>query len=808
MQFCVACDSRHKFHIWPFFSHTGYLTFQFSGRGVEVMDKTRSVPLFQSVSLGLTKKRAMSGVKKAVWDPRLKSSSKPTRSKTMSRLPFTLIVTIGSIYRWTRLAGEIYLNSDRKVFLRCEIGLLSDGDLKSGRDHVPVWRLDCKGPDAWVVHRDTLQPHPHLSSAVARVPGILWWPWSKDQSLTSFANRQVWAQIQGWVQGRTCSSRWRLQGSSTCEHSQEWKNQTGDFFLGQAQNREGQKLFQQCPPPERGDSWCSSAIWVLGHTHTSTSTGSTVSVTRWGSSVTTTSKRVETMERLEFIMVRVQLPESKIETPSTLTPICWLPVPTYLTTTKEWWSITMVGEGDKPHAPRVLSHAGGHGHHQVHPVLPNGGVGRQVHQCLVRREKHRLTCAHGIQLKSVHVKDNFKTAPLLKMIFFKSKIKVFESLHQPKSGGQLQLWARGVDRQRHQTLHRPTLNPFHSPGFWVCVKVKIILRASVGKNLRVQLPLSKVETPSSRIPNCLSPLPRRLYVEQSQFGTWTRNKKLLRTCGFFASPVTTPSKETLACANYFDDINTKRCLYERWLDQVWYLIRQLWWRSPEPIERTRSSLVKNSLVNFFPILFPLLSTPALPLGIVRLIWAEKHESDIRGEKSCGLLGRRIELESHQVEKDLQASILLDSIVLVLWWIYLSGPFHLNFNWKGSVGCEATADPDLKLLEMSKFKLLRKLNLKLCSNKGSNFTLLRCLDLSNDAICNCSWAIVPHGDSPVAVVKERGAFHQQTHLLGAVSTVPGFEIWRVDCGQVWSSWLHPVVWFALYNILCNEYQTQC
>ena len=40
------------------------------------MDKTRSVPFFQSVSLGLTKKSAMSGVKKADCDPRLKSSSK------------------------------------------------------------------------------------------------------------------------------------------------------------------------------------------------------------------------------------------------------------------------------------------------------------------------------------------------------------------------------------------------------------------------------------------------------------------------------------------------------------------------------------------------------------------------------------------------------------------------------------------------------------------------------------------------------------------------------------------------------------
>ena len=54
----------------------GYLTFQFSGRGVEVIDKIRSVPFFQSMSVGLTKKSAMSGVKKADWDARLKSSSK------------------------------------------------------------------------------------------------------------------------------------------------------------------------------------------------------------------------------------------------------------------------------------------------------------------------------------------------------------------------------------------------------------------------------------------------------------------------------------------------------------------------------------------------------------------------------------------------------------------------------------------------------------------------------------------------------------------------------------------------------------
>ena len=65
---------------------------------MEVIDKIRSVPFFQLVSLGVTKKRAMSGVKKAVWDWRLKSSSKPTRSNTMSRLPFTLIVTRYMVY--------------------------------------------------------------------------------------------------------------------------------------------------------------------------------------------------------------------------------------------------------------------------------------------------------------------------------------------------------------------------------------------------------------------------------------------------------------------------------------------------------------------------------------------------------------------------------------------------------------------------------------------------------------------------------------------------------------------------------------
>ena len=53
-----------------------HLTLQLAGLGLEVIDKTRSVPFFHSVSLGVAKKSAMSGVKKADWDARLKSSSK------------------------------------------------------------------------------------------------------------------------------------------------------------------------------------------------------------------------------------------------------------------------------------------------------------------------------------------------------------------------------------------------------------------------------------------------------------------------------------------------------------------------------------------------------------------------------------------------------------------------------------------------------------------------------------------------------------------------------------------------------------
>ena len=63
---------------------------------------------------------------------------------------------------------------------------------------------------------------------------------------------------------------------------------------------------------------------------TSTSTGNTVSVTKWGSSVTTTWKRVETTEMFLFIIERDQLPESNMETPSTRTPTWWSPIPTYL----------------------------------------------------------------------------------------------------------------------------------------------------------------------------------------------------------------------------------------------------------------------------------------------------------------------------------------------------------------------------------------------------------------------------------------------------------------------------------------------
>ena len=39
------------------------------------------------------------------------------------------------------------------------------------------------------------------------------------------------------------------------------------------------------------------------------------------------------------------------------------------------------------------------------------------------------------------------------------------------------------------------------------------------------MPLSKVETPSNRIPNCLSPLPSRLGVEQSEFGRGVKSAK-------------------------------------------------------------------------------------------------------------------------------------------------------------------------------------------------------------------------------------------------------------------------------------------
>ena len=89
---------------------------------------------------------AISGGKKAVCDMRLKSSSKPTRSNTMSRLPFTWIEIEIAI------VCEINLNSYRKVFLRGKIRLLRNDDLKDGGDHIPVRGLDHKGPVARVVH--------------------------------------------------------------------------------------------------------------------------------------------------------------------------------------------------------------------------------------------------------------------------------------------------------------------------------------------------------------------------------------------------------------------------------------------------------------------------------------------------------------------------------------------------------------------------------------------------------------------------------------------------------------------------------
>ena len=62
--------------IFIFIASRRHLTLQLAGRGLEVIDKTRSVPFFHSVSLGVAKKSAMSGVKKADCDPRFKSSSK------------------------------------------------------------------------------------------------------------------------------------------------------------------------------------------------------------------------------------------------------------------------------------------------------------------------------------------------------------------------------------------------------------------------------------------------------------------------------------------------------------------------------------------------------------------------------------------------------------------------------------------------------------------------------------------------------------------------------------------------------------
>ena len=519
------------------------------------------------------------------------------------------------------------------------------------------------------------------------------------------------------------------------------------------------------------------------------------------------------MERLEFIMVRVQLPESKIETPSTLTPICWLPVPTYLTTTKEWWSITMVGEGDKPHAPQVLSHAGGHGHHQVHPVLPNGGVGRQVHQCLVRREKHRLTCAHGIQLKSVHVKDNFKTAPLLKMIFFKSKIKVFESLHQPKLEGQLQLWAREVDRRRPQTLHRPTLNPFHSPGFWVCVKVKIILRASVGKKPEspvatvkgwdalqphTKLLKSTAETPVCRaitiwhmnkkqetlknlwVFRFTSHHPFKRNTCMYQLLWWYKHKKMLIRemirPGMIPHPpvvMTKPrahredkilpgkkfSRQLLSnfvSTSFNTCSSTRNCAphlgWETWERyQGWKILRFARWKDRARIPPGR----KGS---------PGFHSPGFNrFGLVVNIFVWSFSPQLQLEGQCRLWGHsrpwpqtagnvKIQTPKKTQPQTLQQQRFKFYIVEVSWpeqWCHLQLQLsHCSSWWQSSCRCQR----ERPLPPTNPFA-------------GCRF--------------HCTW-------------------------------IWDFKVFsgRVDCGQVWSSWLHPVVWFALYNILCNEYQTQC
>ena len=62
--------------IFIFIASRWHLTLQLAGLGLEVIDKIRSVPFFHSVLLGVAKKSAMSGVKKADCDARLKSSSK------------------------------------------------------------------------------------------------------------------------------------------------------------------------------------------------------------------------------------------------------------------------------------------------------------------------------------------------------------------------------------------------------------------------------------------------------------------------------------------------------------------------------------------------------------------------------------------------------------------------------------------------------------------------------------------------------------------------------------------------------------
>ena len=71
-----------------------------------------------------------------------------------------------------------------------------------------------------------------------------------------------------------------------------------------------------------------------------------------------------------------------------------------------------------------------------------------------------------------------------------------------------------------------------------------------------------------------------------------------------------------------------------------------------------------------------------------------------------MLFQRVQIKPNQVEKYFHASILLDrsGTLMLAFGEYsfitysLKSVFHLNFDWKGSVGCEATADNNLKLLE--------------------------------------------------------------------------------------------------------------